>query len=1044
MPDPSGYALAGVPAPLRAAPLAERLRDPSPGPPGEDARRRLAGWRSAKPFDTPGLWQRRLAADGLDEDRLLALLAGPGDTGEQPEWMDIVHESGFLLDGGPGADWELTQINLLSTLVAPLPRHGRELLRARLDGLGGALFEDGVFLEQAFGPLTELLHRLVARTAVVELREARDAGALGGGGSEERFRRFLAGYEQAEGRARLLERYPVLVRQLAVAVRNWVRTSALLAERLVADADALGVTSPLAELHSGLGDRHRGGFSVCRLRFHDGLQIMYKPRPLSVDAHFQQLVRWFDEHGASRPLRTLEVLDRGEYGWVEYVRPEPCASREALRDFYHRQGFLLALLHLLRATDFHAENLIAAGDQPVLVDLESLLAPELPLRDTRVTAVEHAMGRLTLGSVLAVGLLPQPAWTAEDGTLVDVSGMGHPTDLNTPMPVPFLVDLGKDTMRIELAHKPMETPGHRPVAPDVPLDLNEFRQDVLDGFTEAYRICERERESLAGVLEMFRGDRVRVIVRPTILYDAILRTAFHPALLGDGSDRDRHFDALWRESPYLPALDPCIAAERRDLWNNDVPYFSAITDGDALLGSGDEPVPGISVRPAMDAVFERLRTLGPEDYARQRWLVHGTIGLAAANDHSLQVMPSYRLEPATGEPDALMSAAVRIGEHLHELAITAEGGAQWFGVNATTDGQWSLGRLRPDLFHGLSGISLFLAHLGALSGDDRHTGLARAALETALEQVGRGLLGRDLGMIGYGGFVYALSHLAALWQDDRLLGRATSLLDPLSAAIEADREYDIVGGCAGVLACLPSLHALTGDRRVLEVMDKAARHLVNSRTGPSWFSDSLRGHADRPISGFSHGTGGMGWALGLAGELLAEDAYVRAGVEAIRYEQESFDPGTGTFTELRDHSAIDLPADAPPTTFWCYGAMGIGLSRVLASRWLPGSLARAEVDAALTLTRAHGFGRSQCLCHGDFGNLELLLQTAQLRNDPELRAEAAGLAHASAARQEWACGTVSGVQVPGLMTGLAGIGYGMLRAASPDRVPAVIALERPR
>ncbi|MEU6786876.1 hypothetical protein ABZ912_47445 [Nonomuraea angiospora] len=69
VPDPSGYALAGVPAPLRAAPLAERLRAPSPGPPGDDARRRPAGWRSAKPFDTPGLWQRRLAADALDEDR---------------------------------------------------------------------------------------------------------------------------------------------------------------------------------------------------------------------------------------------------------------------------------------------------------------------------------------------------------------------------------------------------------------------------------------------------------------------------------------------------------------------------------------------------------------------------------------------------------------------------------------------------------------------------------------------------------------------------------------------------------------------------------------------------------------------------------------------------------------------------------------------------------------------------------------------------------------------------------------------------------------
>ncbi|MFD0661926.1 type 2 lanthipeptide synthetase LanM family protein [Thermocatellispora tengchongensis] len=901
-----------------------------------------------------------------------------------------------------------------------------------------------MFLEQALRPLTELVHRMVSRTAVVELWEARETGALGEGGSEERFRRFLAAYEHAEGRARLLERYPVLVRQVAVAVRNWVRANALLAERLVADADALGVTTPLAELHSGLGDRHRGGFTVCRLRFHDGLQIMYKPRPLAVDAHFQRLLCWFNDHGAGRPLRTIEVLDRGQYGWVEYVQPEPCADREALHAFYHRQGFLLALLHLLRAADFHAENLIAAGDQPVLVDLESLLAPELPLRDTRVTAVEHVMGELTVSSVLAIGLLPQPAWATEDGTLVDVSGMGHPTNLNSPTPIPFLVDLGKDTMRIELAYKPMETPNHRPVPPDATLDLNEFREDVLEGFTEAYRICEREREALAGVLEMFRGDRVRVIVRPTMLYEAILRISYHPALLGDGSDRDRHFDALWRETAHLPALAPCIDAERRDLWNNDVPYFSATTDGDALLAADDEPVPGFPLRPAMDAVLDRLRTLGPEDYARQRWLVHGTISMAAANSHGVRAMPAYALEPVAGEPEALVTAAVDVGERLRELAVTAEGGAQWFGVNTTKEGEWSLGRLRPDLFHGLSGIALFLAHLGALSGDDRHTELARAALDTALAQVRRGLLGQELGMTGYGGFVYTLSHLAALWQDDRLLGHARSLLEPLNALIETDREYDVVGGCAGLLVCLDSLHALSPEPRVRDIMNNAARHLLNSRTGPGWLSDSLRRQANRPISGFSHGTGGMGWALGRAGELLSEDAYVRAGIEAIRYEQESFDPRTGTFAELRDHSAFDLPADMPPVAFWCYGAMGIGLSRVLASRWLTGPLAQAEVDAALTTTRAHGFGSSQCLCHGDFGNIELLLQTAAVRDDPGLRAEAVALAHASAARPEWTCGTVSGVQVPGLITGLAGIGYGMLRAARPDRVPAVIALERPR
>jgi lantibiotic modifying enzyme len=35
------------------------------------------------------------------------------------------------------------------------------------------------------------------------------------------------------------------------------------------------------------------------------------------------------------------------------------------------------------------------------------------------------------------------------------------------------------------------------------------------------------------------------------------------------------------------------------------------------------------------------------------------------------------------------------------------------------------------------------------------------------------------------------------------------------------------------------------------------------------------------------------------------------------------------------------------------------------------------------------------------------------------------------------------VESPGLMTGLAGIGYGLLRVAAPARVPSVLTLEGP-
>jgi lantibiotic modifying enzyme len=44
----------------------------------------------------------------------------------------------------------------------------------------------------------------------------------------------------------------------------------------------------------------------------------------------------------------------------------------------------------------------------------------------------------------------------------------------------------------------------------------------------------------------------------------------------------------------------------------------------------------------------------------------------------------------------------------------------------------------------------------------------------------------------------------------------------------------------------------------------------------------------------------------------------------------------------------------------------------------------------------------------------------------------------------WRTGAPRAIETPGLLTGLAGIGYGLLRRAQPDRVPSVLALDPPR
>jgi lantibiotic modifying enzyme len=133
-------------------------------------------------------------------------------------------------------------------------------------------------------------------------------------------------------------------------------------------------------------------------------------------------------------------------------------------------------------------------------------------------------------------------------------------------------------------------------------------------------------------------------------------------------------------------------------------------------------------------------------------------------------------------------------------------------------------------------------------------------------------------------------------------------------------------------------------------------------------------------------------------------------------------------------------------TAWCHGAAGIGLARLACMSYLDDELVRGEIDLALETTRAEGFGWNHSLCHGDLGNVELLLQAGCLLGDPYWCGQARHVGAAilkTITRDGWFCANPVGVESPGLMTGLAGIGHGLLRLADPHHVPSILTLDPP-
>ena len=185
--------------------------------------------------------------------------------------------------------------------------------------------------------------------------------------------------------------------------------------------------------------------------------------------------------------------------------------------------------------------------------------------------------------------------------------------------------------------------------------------------------------------------------------------------------------------------------------------------------------------------------------------------------------------------------------------------------------------------------------------------------------------------------------------------------------------------------------------------------------------------------------------------LTGEERFRSTALSAIAYERSLFSLAEGNWTDLRESKSSSEEGKSkhkPFKTAWCHGAPGIGLARIHSLRYLDDAAVRSEIDTCIKTTLAQGFGGNHSLCHGDLGNLELLLQANQTIDAPHGQWQAIVDERTAAVlrnieRQGYLCGVPLGVETPGLMTGLAGIGYGLLRFAESARVPSVLALQPP-
>jgi type 2 lantibiotic biosynthesis protein LanM len=542
-------------------------------------------------------------------------------------------------------------------------------------------------------------------------------------------------------------------------------------------------------------------------------RLVYKPRPLAVDRAFQELLT-----GLEPSQRTIGIDDRGEYGWAEFVAPAPCADEAAAERYYERTGALLAILHAVGATDLHLENLIAAGEYPIVIDLETLFHPRLT--PAAQSGAEQAALELVARSVLSIGLLP-------GGRAGDVSGIGATPGQTLPFEVDAWEGAGTDEVRLKKVKSRIGAVPSRPTLNGTPVDPLAFAEALDRGFARQYeRLRARPPDFSA-----FRTLSIRAVLRTSSTYAALLAESTHPNLLRNMIDTELLFNQLWQ-----PEFARILPSERRQLLDGDIPAFVTTPESRDLQGHDGTRIGGILHETGLEAANARMAVLGAADLRRQLWFLRAS--LASLGTRATAMARPERIDARV------------IGDFLVDTAVHDGPEATWITLRHSDD-RYKIGLAGYDLYSGLAGVALFLAYLARQTGDERYRTLAAGALATIEGRIAA-LKARPLpgAFNGLGGILYLYDHLATLWDRPDLRDRACGLLPDLAAHIETDAVGDVIAGSAG---CIPILLALGAD----DLAKRCGERLLTRQDGLPY------------PRGFAHGLAGVAWALGELGETEA-------------------------------------------------------------------------------------------------------------------------------------------------------------------------------
>ncbi|MBD2694681.1 type 2 lanthipeptide synthetase LanM family protein [Anabaena catenula] len=875
-----------------------------------------------------------------------------------------------------------------------------------------------------------------------------------------------------DGLLTFFQKYSVLGRLVATVINFWVDSTAEFIQRLAEDTPNIQRTfgsthanDKIAEIQTSLSDSHKQGRTVFVLTFESGLKLVYKPKGLGIEVAFNQFLHWCNQHSHLLELKTLKLLNRDTYGWVEYVEHQPCHDEAAALRFYQRAGMLMCVIYALRGTDCHNENVIASGEHLVLVDVETLLHHEPHVLENfynNQNEDEKIAEQQFLNSVLRTGLLPEWNFSSDRRIAFDISGLGSTTTQQAPQKFPYWQSINTDNMQLQYKYGELPIQKNVPYLGDIALSPIDYQESIVTGFKQMYRFLIAHKDDLIAPdspLTGMQGQQVRFIFRPTRIYGTILNKTWSPDYLKHGVDYSIELDRL--SCAFLSVREkpnpwPILNAELQVMAQLDIPYFTANTSSDELSVGINQEIANYFQQPSYQQSLAQLQAMDEIDLARQVAIIQGAFyaQLAQTSIGQSQTWEAETLPVLNS--GQLIAEAEAIANQLESRAIPdPDGSVNWMGLGYVISAErYRLQVLGYSLYEGRCGVALFLSALNQMTKQPRFHDLALRTLQPLRQQIQKLDLEsqqRIVRLVGIGGasglgsMIYSFVKVSQFLGDETLLEDAQALANWITPQlIVADKYLDVVGGAAGCILALLSLYQATGQENVLVKAIACGEHLLTHRYSHEGAPKAWLTLGEKPLTGFSHGAAGIAYALLRLYAVTQEQVYLQAALEGIEYENSIFSSSHGNWPVFPRIELMNKPTSFE--TVWCHGSGGIGLARLGSLGIVKTSEIERDIEIALQTTQTKGLSVIDHLCCGNMGIVEVLMVGAERCSRSDWHEAALQNATNVVARAKRTgayqlfANLPNSVFNPSFFQGTAGIGYQLLRLAN-NNLPSILLWE---